>query len=91
MVNQCTFLRRRAVYTAGDPKGDVSTSMNTASRMGSRIDDTTVPLVICEVCLKRVAKDMTRQAETPNYRAYFCSDQCWDRWHAQHGGESSAA
>jgi hypothetical protein len=65
--------------------------MSTASRMGSRIDDTTVPLVICEVCLKRVAKDMTRQAETPNYVAYFCSDECWDRWHAQHGANPGTA
>ncbi len=63
--------------------------MSSASKMGSRIDDTTVPLVICEVCLKRAAKDMTRQAETPNYVAYFCSDKCWDRWHAQHGRDSA--
>jgi len=50
-----------------------------------------VPLVICEVCLKRVAKDMTRRAETPNYMAYFCSDQCWERWHSQHGGHPNTA
>jgi len=61
--------------------------MGTASRMGSSIDDTTVPLVICEVCLKRVAKDVARQAEAPHYTAYFCSDQCLERWHAQHGSD----
>lgn len=59
--------------------------MSTASRMGSRIDDTTVPLVACEVCLKRVAKDVARHAEAPHYVAHFCSDSCWERWQAQHG------
>jgi len=59
--------------------------------IGSSIDDTTVPLVSCEVCLRRVAKDVAPQAETPNYTAYFCSDQCLERWHVQHGRDKPAA
>lgn len=58
-----------------------------ASKMGSRIDDTTVPLVICEVCLKRCAKDVARHAEAPHYTAYFCSDPCWEHWQTQHGSD----
>ena len=57
--------------------------------MEGRIDDTTVPLVSCEMCLKRVAKDLATQAEAPNYTAYFCGAQCLQRWKLQHGRESS--
>ena len=65
-------------------------SMERSGRMGSSIDDTTVPLVACEVCLKRMGKDVAKQAETPHYTAYFCSDECLQRWHAQHGREVNA-
>jgi len=58
--------------------------------MRSSIDDTTVPLVSCEVCLKRVAKDVAPQADAPNYVAYFCSETCLQRWHAQHGRDAAA-
>jgi hypothetical protein len=61
-----------------------------ARRIGSSIDDTTVPLVSCEVCLKRVAKDVAPQAEAPNYVAYFCSETCLQRWRAQHGQDAAA-
>lgn len=79
------FDRVAAGLHFGPSNGKAAKPMGTASKMGSRVDDTTVPLVICEVCLKRVAKDVTRQADTPHYVAYFCSNRCWERWFAQHG------
>lgn len=63
--------------------------MRTSGRIASGIDDTTVPLVACEVCLKRLGKDAAKQADTPHYVAYFCSDACLQRWHAQHGRDAN--
>ena len=57
--------------------------------MESRIDDTTVPLVSCEMCLKRVAKDVAESAEAATYTAYFCGAQCLQRWRAKTGQRSN--
>ncbi len=64
--------------------------MGTSGRTGSRIDDTTVPLVACAVCAKRMGRDVAKQAETPQHSVYLCSDACLQRWHAEHGREANA-
>jgi hypothetical protein len=51
--------------------------------MATRIDDTTVPLVACEECLKRIPKDEAQVSEAADYVAYFCGLDCFQKWRAK--------
>lgn len=48
--------------------------------MPSRIDDTTIPLVSCAECLKRIPKDEAQSSEAADYVAYFCGLDCYQKW-----------
>ncbi len=48
--------------------------------MATRLDDTTVPLVVCAECMKRIPKDTAQSAEAADYVAYFCGLDCFQKW-----------
>jgi len=48
--------------------------------MATRLDDTTVPLVVCGECFKRIPKDTAQSAEAADYVAYFCGLDCFQKW-----------
>jgi hypothetical protein len=43
--------------------------------------------VFCEVCLKQVPKSEAVMTEGRDYVAYFCGNQCYDRWHGPRAPE----
>jgi len=54
--------------------------------MPSRLDDTTVPLVVCAACRKRLPKDDAQIVESEGEEIYFCNATCLAQWRAGTGG-----
>ena len=57
--------------------------------MPSRLDDTTVPLVVCEQCRKRLPKDEAHRLEASDDEIYFCGTGCLAQWRVRSGANGA--
>lgn len=57
--------------------------------MPSRLDDTTVPLVVCEQCRKRLPKDEAQRLEIADDEIYVCGADCLAQWRVRTGADGA--